>query len=649
MDAPPIPGSPSRWSRRLLSMRRHDPLLLLGWTALLGTSLLVNFQLNHRLIETKAKVAAQTFYEINLAYRSLITRMGGVYASTARVAPNPYLSVPDREIPGPAGSTLTLVNPAYMTRMAFETLQAEFHQPVLNKLTSLKPVNPGNAPTEAERKALLAFEGGATEAVEVSEVGGQSFLFLMRPFVTQEGCLKCHANQGYRVGDIRGAIKIGIPMQPYLAAAALADRSSLATHSLVWAVGCAGLLSSARRRRRAEAGVRASEAERERIMDQLNHSHKLDALGQLAGGVAHDFNNLLGSIMGAAELLSSRDAALSPEKRGKYLDMILTASNRAGDLTRKLLQFSRKGPRETLEIQLGRVLQEVVDILQRTLDKKVVIRLERAAAIDSVRGDPSLLQSVFLNMGINSSHAMADGGELVFRLANRDLDAAFCAASGFPLQPGAFVEVEVRDEGCGMPPEVLARIFEPFFTTRGPGEGTGLGLAAAWGTILDHQGAITVFSRQGVGTVFKVYLPVSGTGPGPDEPRPELRTGRGAILVVEDEEILRLTLQETLEHLGYRVRTAADGQEGVEQFRRLHGELDLVILDMIMPVLGGRPAFEEMRRIDPTVPVIVSSGHGREADFEAMEAQGLAGILQKPYRREALSQLIDRVLRPSGA
>ena len=622
---------------------------MVAWTALLGTSLVLNILLNHRQIETKAKVAAQTFYEINLAYRSLITRMGGVYASTATVPPNPYLTVPHREIPGPDGGTLTLVNPAYMTRLAFETLSADFHQPVLNKLTSLKPINPANAPTETERRALAAFEGGAREAVETANLGGQPFLFLMRPFVTQEGCLKCHAYQGYRVGDIRGAIKIGIPMQPYLAAAAVADRGYLATHLLVWAVGCVGLLGSARRRRRAEAGARAAVAEREQIMEQLNHSHKLDALGQLAGGVAHDFNNVLGSIMGAAELLSAKDAALAPEKRAAYLDMILTASRRAGDLTRKLLQFSRKGPKESLEIQLGPLLQEAVDILQRTLDKKVVIRLERAAAIDTVRGDPSMLQSVFLNMGINSSHAMAEGGELLFRVANRDLDAAFCAASRFPLQPGAFVEVEVRDQGCGMAPEVLARIFEPFFTTRGPGEGTGLGLAAAWGTILDHQGAISVASRPGAGTVFKVYLPVSRTGPAPAEPGPGLRSGRGTILLVEDEESLRLTLQETLEHLGYRVRTAVDGQDGIEQFRRFHDELDLVILDMIMPVLGGRPAFEEMRRIDPAVPVIVSSGHGREADFEAMEAQGLAGILQKPYRREALSQLIDRVLRPSGS
>jgi signal transduction histidine kinase/DNA-binding response OmpR family regulator len=391
--------------------------------------------------------------------------------------------------------------------------------------------------------------------------------------------------------------------------------------------------------------LRQAEAERAKVLEQLHQSQKMDALGQLAGGVAHDFNNLLGGIIGATELILAPDAELAPAKRDGYLNMILAAGNRAADLTRKLLAFSRIGPKEDRNVDVLRSLRDTVEILQRTLDKGIAIELENQAGHAVVLGDDSMLQNVFMNMGINASHAMPGGGRLTFTLRNLYLDEFFCASSPYDLVPGTFLEIEVRDSGCGMTPEVQKRIFEPFFTTKAPGQGTGLGLAAAYGTIRDHHGAITVYSEVGVGTAFHLYLPLSAEPAGSAGAEGTIVSGSGTILLVDDEELIRVTTQARLENLGYQVLVACDGQEAVTLFRARHREIRLVILDMIMPTMGGKEAFRQFQSIDDRIPVLLSSGFPKEEDLAEMRRDGLRGFIRKPFRLSELSRTVAEAIR----
>jgi len=316
-------------------------------------------------------------------------------------------------------------------------------------------------------------------------------------------------------------------------------------------------------------------------------------------------------------------------------------------LAHKLLAFARKGKRVETRVRVAGIVEETVGLLRSTLDKRVAVAALNLTEASTVAGDAASLQSVFLNMGINASHAMPDGGSLTFTVRNVLLDDYFCCCAPNELLPGAYVEIEVRDTGCGMPPDIMGRIFEPFFTTKTPGLGTGLGLAAAYGTVLDHHGLIQVYSEVGVGTAFQVYLPLlDGEALESRADAPVATSGSGTILLVE--ELLRMITQAMLEDLGYTVLTATDGQEGVAAFQRAHAGIGLVLLDMIMPVMGGREAFERMRAIDGTVPIVVTSGFSKDDDLREMKKLGLWGFLRKPCRRSELSRIAAAAMAREG-
>jgi len=383
---------------------------------------------------------------------------------------------------------------------------------------------------------------------------------------------------------------------------------------------------------------KTAEAEKAKLTEQLHQSQKMEAVGQLAGGVAHDFNNALGGIMGAIELLKS--GALSTEESQEYFDMILTAADRAADLTKKLLTFSRKGAKVSSAVDCFRLVNESAELLKHTINKNIAIHVENRATHTSVIGDDSLIHNALMNMGINASHAMPDGGALTFTLENSELDAEYCEVSPFDITPGEYLEITIRDTGTGMSPDVQSRIFEPFYTTKEAGKGTGLGMAAVYGTVQEHGGSILVYSELGRGTVFHIYLPVfSHTPPQAIESRP-IVSDSGTILIIDDEELIRSTASAMLRSMGYRVILATNGLEGVETFTETKDEIDLIILDMIMPIMGGREAFAKLREIDPTIPIVLSSGFSKEGDLEAMSAQGISGFLQKPFRRDELAEMV---------
>ncbi|MBU1105542.1 MAG: response regulator [Candidatus Riflebacteria bacterium] len=389
-------------------------------------------------------------------------------------------------------------------------------------------------------------------------------------------------------------------------------------------------------------GYKQAEQEREKLQKQFLQAQRMDAVVQLAGGVAHDFNNLLAGIMGAAELLKKPE--LTVQKHETYLEMILTTTVRAADLTKKLLTFARKRERENKPVDLHRTIADSIEILTRTLNKNVIINFEHKAESCAIVGDETMLQNVFLNLGINASHAMPDGGTLSFLVRNVSLDSDYCSISPFDLTPGTFVEVEIRDNGCGMTMDVQKKIFEPFFTTKDRDKGTGLGLSMAYGVVKSHAGAINVYSEVGVGTVFHVYLPLA---PHADiksiEDMPVIR-GSGKILLVDDEEMLRSLGQTILESLGYEVIVAADGREAVEVFEKAADEIELVILDMIMPTMGGKETLVRLKELKPDCKVIVSSGFAKEDELSEMEKIGICSFLRKPFRIAEMSQMIAKVI-----
>lgn len=393
--------------------------------------------------------------------------------------------------------------------------------------------------------------------------------------------------------------------------------------------------------------------ERKKAQEELNHVRKMEAVGQLAGGIAHDFNNMLGGIMGAAELLRNPKRGLD-EKGRKLTDLILRASSQAANLTTKLMAFGRKGRVTSQVADINRIVSDSVAILQKTIDRKIVISMFPAGTAAPVLADVTGLQNAFINLGINAAHAMPDGGALSFDQRIVDLGPADCDGSPFKIRPGRYVEIEVGDSGCGIEPENLEHIFEPFFTTRKQGQGSGLGLAAVYGTVREHQGAIQVFSRVGEGTVFLIHLPLCDGHVGEDatantqEAVPYI--GRGRILLVDDEDIILNVGRDLLEELGYEVVTAADGFAAVNIFRGNQGnqgnqeKIDLVITDMLMPKMNGRELFYQLRQIDPDCPVILASGYTDNAGLDEMKRDGLRGFLPKPFNSEDLKRLLGEVM-----
>jgi PAS domain S-box-containing protein len=388
-------------------------------------------------------------------------------------------------------------------------------------------------------------------------------------------------------------------------------------------------------------------SEEQALQEQLRQSQKMEAIGLLAGGVAHDFNNMLSGIIGATELLDSRLHEDQVSK--KFLNMISDAARRAAGLTSKLLAFARKQPALRVNISIHQVLLETVELLNNTIDRRIEVAVNLAATEFHVLGDGSALQSAFLNIGINSAHAMPDGGTLSIATGNIMLDEADCASSPFNLIPGHYLQVDMHDTGRGICPDDLPRIFEPFFTTKALGKGTGLGLAASYGTIQQHQGSIHVVSNENSGTRFSILLPLMTEEPLEESGSPsQMISGSGRILLVDDEDIVRATVQAMLQDLGYHILLAENGQAGLEMYMQHHQSIDLVILDMIMPVMNGRDCFAALQKVNPEVRVILSSGYLDKEDLAQMETLGLRGFISKPFGITEISKVIHEVLHSTS-
>jgi PAS domain S-box-containing protein len=385
--------------------------------------------------------------------------------------------------------------------------------------------------------------------------------------------------------------------------------------------------------------------ERRKIEDQLRHTQKLESLGVLAGGVAHDFNNLLTGILGNASLVL--DAAPTYDPNRIALEEVVRAAERAADLTRQLLAYAGKGRFVLRTVDLSALVREISGLVQTSIPKAVQLRLRLAEKLPIVEADPGQLQQVIMNLVINGAEAIgSEGGTVLVRTGSQMVDQHYIdtvSSDGDQIRPGPHVMLEVHDTGSGMSPETLAKIFDPFFTTKFTGRG--LGLSAVQGIVRGHRGALKVYSTPGQGTTFKVLFPASNAAAGEAAaPFSVDLAGAGAVLVVDDEEIVRKTAGLTLKRYGYYPVSAADGAEALRLFRPDPDRFVLVLLDLTMPVMSGEQTLREMQLIRPAVRVLLTSGYNEVEAVQRFAGKGLAGFIQKPYTSAALAEKVKEVL-----
>jgi PAS domain S-box-containing protein len=385
--------------------------------------------------------------------------------------------------------------------------------------------------------------------------------------------------------------------------------------------------------------------ERRRIEEQLRHAQKLESLGVLAGGVAHDFNNLLTGILGNSSLALETQGPHHPNRM--LLEEVMSAAERAADLTRQLLAYAGKGRFVMRTLDLSELVREIAGLVQASVPKHAQVRMQLASDLPGIDADSGQLQQIVMNLVINGAEAIGpEGGSVLLRTGVQDVDAQYVStlssAAEMP-KPGRYVSLEVHDTGVGMDEATLTRIFDPFFTTKFAGRG--LGLSAVLGIVRAHKGALKVYSKPGQGTTFKVLLPASTHPVQRDAPGVKRQlNGVGTILVVDDEPVVRVTAKHTLERYGYRIVLAKDGAAALDVYREEPDGIGMVLLDLTMPVMNGEETLRRLQTIDPGVKVLLSSGYNEVEAVQRFAGKGLAGFIQKPYTASALAEKVKEVL-----
>ncbi len=390
-------------------------------------------------------------------------------------------------------------------------------------------------------------------------------------------------------------------------------------------------------------GLLLDKTDQKKLGTQLIRSERIKAIGTLAGGIAHDFNNLLMGIQGHTSLILHRLNPADPiyNKLKGIEELVKSAS----DLTRKLLGFASGAKYETRTLDVNAVIRRTSEMFGRTR-KEIVIKSRYEEPLAAVDADNGQIEQMLLNLYLNASQAMPGGGMLSLTTENVMLDMRFVRP--YSLKAGGYVKISVGDTGEGMDEKTKERIFEPFFTTRKAGRGYGLGLASVYDIVKAHAGLITVHSEKGRGTVFCIYLPASKktaekVSDAPTEPRP-MEKGGETILLVDDEEAVTSVSRDMLEVLGYSVMIAKSGQEAIDIYEKRHDTIDLVILDVVMPDMGGEETLARLRGIKPSVLVTLSSGYSLDRQVTKIMQQGCKSFIQKPFTINVLSQKLREAL-----
>lgn len=383
-----------------------------------------------------------------------------------------------------------------------------------------------------------------------------------------------------------------------------------------------------------------------RLEVQFQQAQKMEAVGTLAGGIAHDFNNLLQSVLGYTEILLLNDQV--KQFASQDLEEIKRAAKRGAELTQQLLTFSRKIQSKLRPMDLNQEVVQVQKILQRTLPKMIEVTLSLDGDLKPVDADPAQVEQILINLAVNARDAMPEGGKLMIGTQNVTLDREFCRKH-LELEPGDYVRLIVSDTGHGMDHEILKNIFDPFYTTKGVGKGTGLGLAMVYGIVKSHQGHIFCESKLHEGTTFSIYFPVAKKEKLTEQldEDEKVKGGSETILLVDDEEPIRNYGEQVFRKFGYKVLQASDGESALKLYREKKDEIDLVILDLIMPIMGGKKCLEWLLQIDPQAKVVISSGYSPEETVKEVLEGGAKNFIHKPFNMKEMLRVVRKVLDES--
>ena len=385
-------------------------------------------------------------------------------------------------------------------------------------------------------------------------------------------------------------------------------------------------------------------AERQRLEQQFLQAQKMEVIGQLAGGVAHDFNNLLTVILGYSELLLSGNVAA--ESSHGLIEEIMKAGNRAAGLTHQLLAFSRQLVLAPKVLDLNLIVRDTEKMLGRLIGENITLTSTLHPTLYRVKVDPGQIGQVIMNLAVNARDAMAGGGTLTIETFNVDLDQTFEQLRP-EFKPGRYVLLAVSDTGCGMDEATKARIFEPFFTTKAPGKGTGLGLATVYGIVKQSGGFVYVYSEPGIGSTFKIYLPAVEEGLSLDQPAfgsSKPMTGTETLLLVEDEDAVRMFARNALEMYGYTVLEASSGEEALRIYEQHEGLIHLLVTDVVMPEMTGRQLAEGLAKSKPSLKVLYLSGYTPDTVVRHGVSEGDTAFLQKPFTPLSLAQKVREAL-----
>jgi two-component system, cell cycle sensor histidine kinase and response regulator CckA len=391
----------------------------------------------------------------------------------------------------------------------------------------------------------------------------------------------------------------------------------------------------------------ATENKKAQIEEDIHLCQKMEAISQLAGGVAHDFNNILGAISGYAEMIRHKFAVNNP-KLEKYCTTIISATRRAADLTAQLLTFAKKSQFRMVSCDVHEIINQTINLLRQSLKDNIAIKNEFSALRTQITGDMTRLQTALLNLGMNARDAMINGGTLTFATSNVTINK-FINIAEDSIACGEYIVVSISDTGIGMDQNIKNRIFEPFFSTKDAGRGSGLDLAEVYGTIKAHKGYCRVSSETGQGSTIELYLPLINKTPSANPPNiiAEPFQDKPEILVIDDEELMRNILQEMLILLGYRVQLAGNGLVGIEIYKNKMAEINLVIIDMAMNEMTGIQCMRELKKVNPDIKAILSSGYDLNQKIREIENEGFSGILQKPFENQELLKVINNALAKS--
>jgi PAS domain S-box-containing protein len=400
-------------------------------------------------------------------------------------------------------------------------------------------------------------------------------------------------------------------------------------------------------RRHAVLAVVINVTRRKQLEAQLLQAQKMEAVGMLAGGIAHDFNNLLTIITGYSQLLLT--SLPQSDRNRSAVEQIMKAGDRAAALTRQLLSFSRRQTMQPKVLDLNTLVGSLAVMLRRLIGEDIDLRLELAKDAGQVNADAGKIEQVIMNLAVNSRDAMPNGGTLKIQTANVELDENY-SATHTRVKPGSYVMLAVNDTGSGMDAETRARLFEPFFTTKGQGRGTGLGLSIVFGIVRQTGGNLEVTSEPGSGTSVRIYLPrvEQAATPETESPVDKIERGSETILLVEDEDMVRKLVRETLEQEGYKILEAAGPEQATKISRAFEGPIHLMITDVVMPQESGRALAARLARQRPDMKVIFMSGYTDTSIVGSVGEMGQAEFLQKPFSPAALTRKVRAVLQPAN-